>query len=99
MAYRRRRTYRRRRRTAGRPTFRSRRANRSSVARLASQLLPLSMGRHSSITTGIPFTKRVKVKKEFILTQITDGDSNSYIYTIAAQNPNGGSIHWDSEQQ
>jgi len=95
MAYRRRRTYRRRtRRPVGRPSYRSRRSYRSSASGMAGKLLSLSMGRPSSITTGIPFTKRVKVKKEFILTLPTSSASNSYIYTIAAQNPNGGSVHW-----
>lgn len=46
----------------------------------------------SNITTGIPFKRLVKVKKEFIHSLVTNDVSNSYIYTIAGQNPNGGSI-------
>lgn len=52
----------------------------------------------SSITTGTPMRKFIKVKKEFILTQTTNSTSNSFLYSIAGQNPNGGSIRWYNGQ-
>lgn len=57
-------------------------------------LRKVSLRSAPSITTGIPFKKVIKFKKEFMLTLPTNSLSNNYIYTICAQNPNRGGIHY-----